>query len=194
MKTILLSLLSIILLASCNNSDSRLSLAKEIESLGKQDSVTEKLNAKYKAYISLYPKDTLSSKYLLELAKNYLSNTTFKDSAAYYAQLVYKDYPKSKEAPEAMFFYASLQSNVDEKAHWYNQTYEQFKGTKKAGDALIAMAVEYENAGDKDKALESYKAYLASYPNGAHAKDAQLSIKNINIPLEELIKQFEKKN
>jgi TolA-binding protein len=191
---ILVGMLSVVLFSCTSKGKDKQLLRNEISKLESIDDSMIALNSVYLAYAESFPEDSLTPSYLLSLAKNYLSSTPKRDSAAFYAQKIFNDYPSSSEAAEAMFFFASLQPTLAEKAHWYQQTYENYKGSKKGGDALIALAVEYENAGDKDKALNNYEAYIASYPNGTHVKDAQLSIKNINVPLEELIKQFEKQN
>lgn len=50
----------------------------------------------------------------------------------------------------------------------------------------------YENQmQDYEKALETYHQFLERYPDNPMATDVQTTIKNIGIPLEELIKTFE---
>ena len=182
---------AIILVACQSSAPQSKEWANEITLLEKSDTQINVLAENYLAYANTFPEDSLTPKYLLTMAKNHLKNTPQRDSAAFYAQRVFKDYEKSSYAPEAMFFYASMQSNPNERIHWYNQTYETFKESEWAGDALVAMAVQYENMGNREKALEVYGSYLAAYPNGEHAQDVKLSIKNIDVPLEELIQQFE---
>jgi outer membrane protein assembly factor BamD (BamD/ComL family) len=94
-------------------------------------------------------------------------------------------------APAAMLFFATLNQDFNERVHWYNQCHKQYPLTKSGENALLAMAIDYENQGNKEKAIENYGKYLATYPNGIYKQDVQSSIKNINTPVEDLIKQFE---
>lgn len=182
---------AIILVACQSGAPQSKKWANEIALLEEADTQITVLAENYLAYAKTFPEDSLTPKFLLSLAKNHLKNSPQRDSAAFYAQRVFTDYANSSYAPEAMFFYASMQPNPNERIHWYNQTYETFKESEWAGDALVAMAVQYENMSNKEKALEVYGSYLAAYPNGEHAEDVKLSIKNIDVPLEELIQQFE---
>jgi hypothetical protein len=47
---------------------------------------------------------------------------------------------------------------------------------------------------NKNKAKEVYQQFIDKYPNHNLARDAKVSIENMDIPLDELIKKFEGKN
>ena len=58
--------------------------------------------------------------------------------------------------------------------------------------AMFIKGFVYENMmNDNDKALDTYRHFLERYPNNPMAADVEASIKNIGIPLDELIKTFE---
>lgn len=58
--------------------------------------------------------------------------------------------------------------------------------------AMFIKGFIYENMmNDNDKALDTYRHFLERYPNSPMAADVEASIKNIGIPLDELIKTFE---
>ena len=58
--------------------------------------------------------------------------------------------------------------------------------------AMFIKGFIYENMmNDNDKALDTYRHFLERYPNNPMAADVEASIKNIGIPLDELIKTFE---
>lgn len=58
--------------------------------------------------------------------------------------------------------------------------------------AMFIKGFVYENQmQDYEKALETYHQFLEKYPNNPMAADVETTIKNIGIPLEELIKTFE---
>ncbi len=58
--------------------------------------------------------------------------------------------------------------------------------------AMFIKGFIYENQmQDYEKALDTYHQFLERYPNNPMAADVQSTIKNIGIPLDELIKTFE---
>lgn len=65
----------------------------------------------------------------------------------------------------------------------------------KAPHALFQCAFTYDTVLDrKDLAKTLYTSFLKKYPNHNLAKDAQLSLKNVDKSPEDLIKEFQKKN
>ena len=58
--------------------------------------------------------------------------------------------------------------------------------------AMFIKGFVYENQmNNYEKALDTYHQFLDKYPNNPMAADVEASIRNIGIPLEELIKTFE---
>ena len=58
--------------------------------------------------------------------------------------------------------------------------------------AMFIKGFVYENQmNNYEKALDTYHQFLDKYPNNPMAADVQSTIKNIGIPLDELIKTFE---
>ena len=58
--------------------------------------------------------------------------------------------------------------------------------------AMFIKGFVYENQmNNYEKALDTYHQFLDKYPNNPMAADVEASIRNIGIPLDELIKTFE---
>lgn len=69
---------------------------------------------------------------------------------------------------------------------------EQYPNFEMTPMAMFLKGFVYENMmNDNDKALDTYRHFLERYPNSPLADDVESSIKNVGIPLEELIKTFE---
>jgi outer membrane protein assembly factor BamD (BamD/ComL family) len=77
----------------------------------------------------------------------------------------------------------------------YDRIRTEFPNSHRAPYSLFLKAFIYENEKrDIAKAEEMYKSFLAEYPNHTLADDAEISLKNLGTPAEELIKQFEQLN
>ena len=189
MKKALLGLL-ILAFVACYGVDQQKS-SNKINALIKSGQDKHALVDLIKKHYQKFPKDSNNALYLYQLANLYQLEKNQIDSAKKYAQLVFTDFPNSISAPAAMLFFATLNSDFNERAHWYNQCHNKYTNTKSGENAILALAVDYENEGNTEKALENYGKYLATYPNGAFKEDVESSIKNINTPIEELVKQFE---
>ena len=69
---------------------------------------------------------------------------------------------------------------------------EQYPDFEMTPMAMFLKGFVYENMmNDNEKALDTYHQFLERYPNSPLAADVESSIKNVGIPLEELIKTFE---
>ena len=69
---------------------------------------------------------------------------------------------------------------------------EQYPDFEMTPMAMFLKGFVYENMMmDYDKALDTYHQFLDKYPNNPMVADVEASIRNIGIPLEELIKTFE---
>ena len=69
---------------------------------------------------------------------------------------------------------------------------EQYPDFEMTPMAMFIKGFVYENQmRDYEKALDTYHQFLDKYPNNPMAADVQSTIKNIGIPLDELIKTFE---
>lgn len=189
-------LVLILVCFACKSGPTRNDLIEEISSLEQIDSAGPTLKTKYETYYQKFPNDSMSPKYLLELARYFQSETKHIDSAQVYAKKVFTDFNQSKSAPEAMLMYATNQKDLSERVHWLKQVGENYRNTKEGEFSHIKIASDYENASKPKDALKAYEEYLATYPNGKFVEDAQASIKNITEygSLLEQVKAFEKKN
>ena len=69
---------------------------------------------------------------------------------------------------------------------------EQYPDFEMTPMAMFLKGFVYETMmNDNEKALDTYHQFLDKYPNNPMAADVQSTIKNIGIPLDELIKTFE---
>ena len=69
---------------------------------------------------------------------------------------------------------------------------EQYPDFEMTPMAMFIKGFFYENQmNDYEKALDTYHQFLDKYPNNPMAADVEASIRNIGIPLDELIKTFE---
>lgn len=69
---------------------------------------------------------------------------------------------------------------------------EQYPEFEMTPMAMFIKGFVYENQmNNYEKALDTYHQFLDKYPNNPMAADVEASIRNIGIPLDELIKTFE---
>ena len=114
--------------------------------------------------------------------ENYLSK--YPDSITmpdYYMQLG-DLYTHSLQLPvKGLFFFQKV--NAD------------FPNYEKAAVALFYQGFVLENyLGQQEQAKAVYESFLVAYPQHELSETVMLSIQQLGIPLEELVKQFEKKN
>ncbi|OFX49043.1 MAG: hypothetical protein A2046_14715 [Bacteroidetes bacterium GWA2_30_7] len=76
----------------------------------------------------------------------------------------------------------------------YKRIEQEYPNYKKVAVSIFLQAFLYENyLNDKESAKRTYSNFISKYPNHELVKDAKASLENIDIPLEDLIKQFEAK-
>ena len=77
----------------------------------------------------------------------------------------------------------------------WNEIQHNYPQSKYASESLFMQGFTYENdLRNTDKAKECYLKFINLYPNHEMTDDVAMALKNIDIPLEELVKQFEEKN
>lgn len=185
--------ITILLFACGNKQESKQTLQEKIAVLEADGSDKTQLANLYISYYKNFPNDTLNAKYVTKLANYYVEIQKI-DSAKYYATQVFTNFPNANIASAAMLIYALINEDLSERVHWYKQVIEKYPNSLAAEDALIRMAFDYENAQMKEDAVRVYGEYLAVYPDGKFAADAQASIKNIDKTPEQLVEEFERKN
>ena len=95
---------------------------KQLDSLSHSVSPTdnpkqiERITANINQFIAKYPKDSLASKYLFELARIHQSRGEYKDAVASLERIL-KDFPEAKECGSSVFMegfiYANLLNDYD---------------------------------------------------------------------------------
>ncbi len=105
----------------------------------------DRLTANINNFISKYPKDTLASKYLFELARIHQSRGEYKD-AIVSLDRIQKDFPDSKQTGMSVFMegfiYANLLNDLDkakEKYELYLNKYGK-ENEKMANDVRMELA------------------------------------------------------
>ncbi|MBP7496249.1 MAG: tetratricopeptide repeat protein [Bacteroidales bacterium] len=110
-------------------------------------------------------------------------------------------YPKDTNCAPLLFKSANYSLNFkdSEKASDFviiiDKLLNDYPDFKKIPEALFLKAFYLENnMQNKEMAVETYKEFISKYPNHQLAKDAKKSIELISIPIDDLIKIFEKRN
>ena len=79
--------------------------------------------------------------------------------------------------------------------YFFQKVNADFPNYEKAAVALFYRGFVLENyLGQHDQAKAVYESFLVAYPQHELSETVKLSIQQLGIPLEELVKQFEKKN
>ena len=157
-----------------------LSLALMLLSCGEKMSV-EKIN---ELESKVFAKDAvLSSENVIQLVDAYL--------------LFAKQNPNDQQTPEFLFKALDVAVGINAEgpqkainiADVLIEKYPDFEMTPMA---MFIKGFVYENMiGDLQNAEMTYRQFIEKYPNNPMAADVEASIKNIGIPLDELIKTFE---
>ena len=106
-------------------------------------------------------------------------------------------YPNDAMAPDVLFKAIDISVeynalNPQKTIEISNMLIENYPDFNMTPMAMFIKGFIYENQmQDYEKALETYHQFLERYPDNPMATDVQTTIKNIGIPLEELIKTFE---
>jgi len=108
-----------------------------------------------------------------------------------------ENYPEDEITPEYLFKAGELAMNTnkgDRAVNIFEQVINNYPDFDKVPESMFLMGFVYENIIENlDKAKEVYEEFIDLFPDHDFADDAQLSIKNLGISPEDLIKMFEKK-
>lgn len=107
-------------------------------------------------------------------------------------------YPDDEHSPEYLFKAAqscsvlAAQNNDSKKHHEAISIFERVKKDypkhEMAIEGMFLTGYIYENhLGDTSKAKEVYRNFVATYPESELAEEAEMAIKNMSIPLEQII-------
>lgn len=170
-RVTILLLFSLIGLISCSLSNSRNKLVQKIEQLQpilfeENQSVIETaenrtkmitLRSDYKEFIRTYPKDTLRSEYLYNLAM--MEADFFKEyqeSVTFLAQF-YREYPNHPNAAKALFLQAFTYSEYVKDYDRAKLVYEQFLQKYPSHELVPSIQFELENLGKSPEELLNSK-------------------------------------
>ncbi len=105
-------------------------------------------------------------------------------------------YPKDTSAANMMFKAGDLSQGIGEYGKaikYWGDLREGFPTYRLTPDGMFLQAFTYENSlQDKDNAKRYYTMFLEKYPNHELAASAKTALEQIDIPLEELVKSFQK--
>lgn len=77
----------------------------------------------------------------------------------------------------------------------YKNFFNDFQSHPKREEVLFLLGGIYDFwLNDKNKAKQTYEHYIKIYPKGEFIDDAKASLEFINVPLEERVKIFQKRN
>ncbi|MCB0395800.1 MAG: tetratricopeptide repeat protein [Flavobacteriales bacterium] len=103
--------------------------------------------------------------------------------------------PKDSLAPEYLFKAGEVATSLQmgEKAiEVYHRLYTDYPEHDKGPMGLFLEAFTYDNLlKDYDKAKVLYESFIEKYPGHSFADDAQGSLDNLGVPVEELIRKWE---
>jgi tetratricopeptide (TPR) repeat protein len=114
----------------------------------------------------------------------------------------YDDYSlKYKEdtlVPVYLFAAGELSMNLNQSRkaiEYFDRIIKEYPKFKKTPDCYFLKGFIYDNnLQDYVAAREAYKAFVSRYPEHLLAKDANVLINRLGVPLEEIVKEFEEKN
>jgi outer membrane protein assembly factor BamD (BamD/ComL family) len=109
-----------------------------------------------------------------------------------------KAFPDDTLAPEMLFKASDILMNFG-KPHrtisLFKKLIHDYPEYKKVAICYFLMAFVYDDQlKDYKNAAKYYQLYLDKYPGGEFSKDAQMALKYLGKPADELIKAFEEKN
>lgn len=107
-------------------------------------------------------------------------------------------YPEHENTPDYYFKAGEISMNMmlaSQAIMYFNKVENQYNTYEKAPYSIFLQAFIYETQlNNLEKAKEYYQKYIDKYPDHEFAKDAKLSIENLGVPLDELIRKFEENN
>ena len=119
--------------------------------------------------------------------------------AAMQAYINYSNkFPKDSISADYVFKAAEVASAIKQSktaVEYFDRFLKNYPTHAKAATALFLKAFILENdLNSYGMATATYQQVIAKYPNTTYARDAEACIQNMGKPVEELIKEFEKKN
>lgn len=112
------------------------------------------------------------------------------------SELFFEKFPKEKETPTILFKAADVSRGLGEygKAiQLWGTVWRTYPNYDRAADALFLQGFTFENnLQDKQQARSYYEQFLSKFPDHKLAKQVKLSLDQLNLSPEELIKSFEK--
>jgi tetratricopeptide (TPR) repeat protein len=107
-------------------------------------------------------------------------------------------YPDDTTCAKVLFRAADVSRSIGDfpnSMKMWNEIQHNYPQSKYAAESLFMQGFTFENdMQNTDNAKECYLKFLNLYPNHELVDDISIALKNIDVPLEELIKQFEAKN
>lgn len=148
-------------------------------------------------------KRALALKEISTLEKELLSNLTNIDKTK--AQNLIKKsqdfaslYPQDTASVRVLFKAADLAHGIGDypqSMKMWHEIQENYANSKYAAESLYLEGFTYENdLQNTDKAKQCYLKFINNYPNHELTDNVTMALKNIDIPLDELVKKFEQQN
>lgn len=107
-------------------------------------------------------------------------------------------YPQDTASARVLFKAADLAHGIGDYSQamkMWHEIQENYSKSKYAAESLFLEGFTYENdLQNSDKAKQCYLKFINDYPNHDLTDDVTMALKNIDIPLDELVKKFEQQN
>lgn len=152
-KNRILSLLGVVglfMIFSCGqNKESDLKKVTELEkkygaSVYSDQAKAKELLAAYDEFVSKYPKDTVSARFLFEAGRLSMNTAQGKNAINYFDKVI-TDFPDYKKTPDCMFL----------KAFVYDDQLKDLKNAKKAYQAFLTKYPTHEFADDAKASIDN---------------------------------------
>ena len=121
----------------------------------------------------------------------------YKQSALTYDKFA-EAFPNDSQTIDYLFKSAELHRSLKEfdvAVTIYEKIVKSVTANSKQANCLFLMGFTYENElNQKEKAKQYYNEFLEKYPKHELIESVKFSLKNIDKPMEEIIKEFEQKN
>ncbi len=130
----------------------------------------------FKIVIDEYPNSPMVPQVMLTLGNNYYNGQDYKKAIDAFSKFI-SIYPNDTLAEEAKkslssAYYMAGQADPEMLKNFI----EQFPSDPKAALALFNVAVHFYEAGNQDKALETFRKVVIDFPETEYAEDAQANV------------------
>ncbi len=134
---------------------------------------------------------------LLDEERTYIDSQTASQLITVYIDFA-KEFPTDAQSPFYLYKAGELSMNINQGSQaiqYFEQLRKQYSEFEKMPEVIFMEAFIYESLlKNEDKAREYYTLFIDRYPNHNLYKDAVATRDNLGKSLDDIIREFEKKN